>query len=66
MKVEIETVIGGMLGAWMRMKYPHALHGVIAASAPIWGFMGEVSDPLGPWFVLLSVFSGSKVGPKLL
>lgn len=31
----------GMLGSWMRMKYPHILDGVIAASAPIWAFPGE-------------------------
>jgi len=30
---------GGMLGSWFRMRYPDALDGVIAASAPIWNFM---------------------------
>ncbi|KAG2446301.1 hypothetical protein HXX76_000889 [Chlamydomonas incerta] len=33
---------GGMLAAWMRLKYPHVLDGAVAASAPIWNFLGEV------------------------
>lgn len=33
---------GGMLAAWGRMKFPHIFDGVIAGSAPIWTYFGEV------------------------
>lgn len=32
---------GGMLGTWLRMKYPSAIDGVIAGSAPVLSFLGE-------------------------
>ena len=38
---------GGMLGAWMRMKYPDSLDGMVAASAPILSFQG-LSPPYDP------------------
>jgi len=35
---------GGMLAAWMRMKYPQHIQGAIASSAPILWFEGA-TDP---------------------
>jgi lysosomal Pro-X carboxypeptidase len=34
---------GGMLAAWMRIKYPFLIHGAHAASAPILFFTGVTS-----------------------
>eukprot|EP01023_Acetabularia_acetabulum_P045959 TRINITY_DN468_c0_g1_i5.p1 TRINITY_DN468_c0_g1~~TRINITY_DN468_c0_g1_i5.p1 ORF type:complete len:541 (-),score=89.95 TRINITY_DN468_c0_g1_i5:247-1818(-) len=38
---------GGMLSSWMRMKYPAALTGAVAGSAPIWTYFGEI-PPVNP------------------
>ena len=36
-----------MIAAWFRIKYPYLIDGVIAASAPIWSFLG-LSPPYNP------------------
>jgi lysosomal Pro-X carboxypeptidase len=55
---------GGMLASWLRIKYPSAIDGVIAASAPIESFLGEspgalgASDSVRPLFTRFTVFTG--------
>ncbi|CAL8348939.1 unnamed protein product [Arctogadus glacialis] len=43
---------GGMLAAWLRMKYPSVVVGALAASAPIWQFPGMV--PCGDFHRIVS------------
>ncbi|KAG9265025.1 lysosomal Pro-X carboxypeptidase [Astyanax mexicanus] len=43
---------GGMLSAWLRMKYPSAVVGALAASAPIWQFTDMV--PCGDFYKIVT------------
>ncbi|XP_030633269.1 lysosomal Pro-X carboxypeptidase [Chanos chanos] len=43
---------GGMLAAWLRMKYPSAVIGALASSAPIWQFTGMV--PCGDFYKIVT------------
>ncbi|KQJ89376.1 lysosomal Pro-X carboxypeptidase [Brachypodium distachyon] len=46
---------GGMLAAWVRMKYPHVVMGAVASSAPILGFYG-LADPYAFYDVISNDF----------
>ncbi|XP_076833256.1 lysosomal Pro-X carboxypeptidase [Brachyhypopomus gauderio] len=43
---------GGMLSAWLRMKYPGVVTGALAASAPIWQFTDMV--PCGDFYKIVT------------
>lgn len=49
---------GGMLAAWMRMHYPNIVAGAIAASAPIWNFVGQLRCD-APFEVITKDFDSS-------
>lgn len=52
---------GGMLSAWLRMKYPSAVVGALAASAPIWQFTDMV--PCGDFYKIVTQdFANSGIG----
>ena len=53
---------GGMIGSWFRMKYPHLVDGVIAASAPIWSYLGEVPEVDSGFFAKVTTYDASATG----
>ncbi|XP_013868231.1 lysosomal Pro-X carboxypeptidase [Austrofundulus limnaeus] len=50
--ISIGGSYGGMLSAWIRMKYPNVVIGALASSAPIWQFPGMV--PCGDFYKIVT------------
>lgn len=43
---------GGILAAWLRMKYPHAVVGAVASSGPIWIF--DETTPCDKFYIIVT------------
>lgn len=48
---------GGMLSAWLRIKYPASVVGAIASSAPIWQFK-DLTPCENFYRIVTNVFEG--------
>ncbi|CAL7948405.1 unnamed protein product [Xylocopa violacea] len=57
---------GGMLSAWMRIKYPHIVQGAIASSAPILQFTGVTECEAFARIVTSDFKAAHKNCPKLI
>ncbi|KAH8046771.1 dipeptidyl-peptidase [Aureococcus anophagefferens] len=56
---------GGMLAAWLRMKYPAAVVGAVAASAPILAFDGDGFDGEAYWEVVTRSATAARRGASV-